>query len=326
MNDPYRTLGVAKDADQATIRKAFKKLAREYHPDRNPTPEAEARFKEISGAYDVVGDEDKRKLWDEFGEISLKPGFNADQARAYGAGMGGFGGGGFGGGFPGGVFVQEGGDLGDIFGELFGKGGGPRRRAPRAVKGEDIRTDIRVDLLTAIRGGETSLRVTRPLSTGQYETTTLRVRVPAGVEDGQTIRLRGRGGGSPTGGPAGDVLLTVHVIPHPLLRREGQDLELEVPLTLSEAVLGGKIEVSTPSGRFNVKVPAGAQSGQRMRLRGKGLPAEQGEAAGDLYLVLRPTPPRSEDPELAELAQALDRFYDEDVRAGLNFPDPPGEA
>ncbi|MCB9745650.1 MAG: J domain-containing protein [Alphaproteobacteria bacterium] len=324
MTDPYRTLGVSKDADQASIRKAFKQLAREYHPDRNPTPEAEARFKEISAAYDVLGDEEKRKLWDEFGEISLKPGFNAEQARAWGGGRGGgFPGGGFpGGGFPGGVFVQEGADFGDLFGDMFGRGAGRRPRARRAVKGEDIRADIQVDLLTAIRGGETSVRVTRPLSTGQLETNVLRVRIPKGVEDDQTIRLRGRGGGSPTGGPAGDVLLTVKVLPHPQLRRVGRDLELEVPITLSEAVLGGKIEVSTPSGRFNVRVPAGAQSGQRMRMRGKGVPGESGEAAGDLYLLLRPTPPRSDDPELAELAQQMDRFYTDDVRSGLSFPDP----
>lgn len=323
MTDPYRALGVARDADQATIRKAFKKLAREFHPDRNPTPAAEARFKEVSGAYEVLGDEEKRKLFDEFGEVSLKPGFNAEQARAWSRG------GGFpGGGFPGGGFGGGGVDFGDLFGDMFARGGGgggrgprgPRTRTRQMRKGEDIHADIRVDLLTALRGGETAVRVTRPLSTGQIETTVLKVRIPKGVEDGQTIRLRGQGGGSPSGGPAGDLRLTIQVTPHPLLRRDGKDLELDVPLTLSEAIKGARVSVNTPSGTFKVTVPPASPAGKRLRLRGKGAPDKSGGDPGDLYLVLRPTPPVSSDPELAELAEAMDRFYDGEVRSALSFP------
>ncbi|MCB9763150.1 MAG: DnaJ domain-containing protein [Alphaproteobacteria bacterium] len=316
MRNLYDVLGVPKDADQATIRKTFKKLARELHPDRNPEPEAEQRFKEVSAAYSVLGDDEKRKLYDEFGEVSLRPGFDAEQARRYGAG--GFPGGGFSAGGPG--FSFE-----DLFGDLFGRGGRGGRgnwRVQPMMRGQDIHATIAVDLMTALKGGETSIRVDKPNAYGGLESTVLRVKIPAGVDDGQTIRLRDMGGPGAGGGPAGDVLLEVNVRPHPRLRRDDQDLEIDVPITLHEAMAGARIEVPTPWGRYKVNVPAGSSSGSRLRLKGKGLPSRGSTPAGDLYLALRPTPPRTEAPEAIALAEQLDAFYDGDVRAELDFLEP----
>ena len=324
MRDLYEILGVPKTADQDTIKKAFKKLARENHPDKNPTKEAEARFKEANAANSVLGDEEKRKLYDEFGEISLRPGFNAEQARAYGR-MGGGGGGG-GQGFPGfgGQGFSEGFSFEDLFGDIYGGGGRGargRRGAPQSRRGADMRTEIEVELLTALRGGEISLRVSRPTSApGEYgdEITTLKVQVPEGVDDGQVIRLRGKGHPGGGGGPPGDVLLEVKVLPHPLLRRKDRDLELDVPITIGEAVNGGKITVPTPWGAVNVNVPPMCRNGSRLRLRGKGVHGA-GKDPGDLTLVLRPTPPSTPSDRARELAASFDELYDKDVRADLGF-------
>ena len=371
MRNLYDVLGVAKDADPATIRKSFKKLARENHPDLNKDPKATERFKEINAAYEVLGDDSKRALYDEFGEVSLRPGFNAAQARAYkGAGMGGGMGGGFGG-------MGDGFGFEDLFGALFrggaGMGGGRARRGPQP--GADIEGALNISLLDAVRGSNETYTFRRPgrcgtcngdggtgrqtcascggqgrvrLSQGGFQnmnvpcdacgglgatytsecgscggtgrtqvTEQLRVKIPAGVTAGQVIRLRGKGGDGQQGGPAGDLLLTVEILPHPLLKREGDDLLLEVPLTIAEAMRGGKIEVPTPDGPLRVTVPAGATSGQRLRLRGKGVPAAGGR--GDLYLVLRPAAPTRSDPESLRLADALDAFYDGDVRKELRL-------
>lgn len=375
MRDLYEVLGVPKDADQASIRKSFKKLAREFHPDLNKDPKAADRFKEVSAAYEVLGDEGKRSLYDEFGEVSLKPGFDADQARRYKSqfrggpsGPGGFGG------FGGGVDIEE------ILGSFFG-GGGPRgpsggfgggRAGPAA--GADIESNLRISLLDVIKGRTETITVRRPgrcgtcngeggtgkatcmrcggmghtrmgpgfgnfqvpcddcggsgttfaqecvrcAGTGRTMTTeNLKVHIPPGVAEGQVIRLRGKGGEGQRGGPAGDLLLAVEIAPHPLLERDGSDLILEVPLTIAEAMRGGRIEVPTPDGPVRVNVPAGATSGQRLRLRGKGVPTAGGR--GDLYLVLRPTPPARKDAEAIKLAEALDPLYDRDVRADLKL-------
>lgn len=372
MQNLYTILGVPRDADQATIKKAFQRLAKKFHPDVNKEKAAEETFKKITAAYEVLGDEQKRALYDEFGEDSLRAGFNPDQARAFKnfRGAPGGDGGGFGG------FRFE-----DLFGNLggggfggFGGGGFGGDAGPRgARRGADLETESFVPLLDAIRGSTVNLEVTRPGActschgeggTGRkpcpvcagrgrrevrqfglnavtrcdecagegsvYErecatcggtgrtraTRTLSVRIPPGVTDGQVLRLKGKGGEGANGGPPGDLLLTVRVGEHPLLRRDGLDLELEVPITLTEALAGGSIEVPTPAGgRARVRVPPGSQNGQRLRLAGKGIQAA--ERAGDLYLVLRPMLPGAADPEALRLAAELDRRREGDVRAAL---------
>lgn len=366
MKDLYSVLGVAKDADPSTIKKAFKTLARKWHPDVNKAPEAEPRFKEISAAYEVLGDEQKRALYDEFGEASLQSGFDADRARAF-KNMGGFGGGPNGGGFPG--FGGRGGgvDLGDLFGNLFTQGEGfGGRGGPR--QGADIEGRVSIPFLDAVRGGEVPVGINRPAHCGAcngeggtgkracptcqgrgrrrmgnfmiqceecggggsvYATEcgtcggtgrvrdqrTINVRIPAGVDTGKVVRLRGQGGEGQAGGPPGDLLLTIEVHSHAWLRRNGRDLEMDLPITLAEALGGASIEVPTPTGRVRVKVPAGSGNGRRMRIGGKGVQDPHG--AGDLYLILRPQLPPATGPEAVELARQLDALNPTDVRAEL---------
>ncbi|MCO4747592.1 MAG: DnaJ domain-containing protein [Proteobacteria bacterium] len=294
MTDPYRALGVSRDADDDAIKKAFKKLAKKYHPDLNDSPEAEEKFKQANAAYAILGDADKRKAWDTFGEASTRPGFNADQARAWGAGGGGFGG--FGGG----------GDMSDILESLFGGGAG-RPRGPR--KGADLRVRLQVDPMLAIRGGETTVRIGRPDGTSDN----LKVRIPAGVSDGGKLRLRGQGHPPPGGGPCGDLIVILQIPDHPLLKRVDDNLELEVPITVGEAVRGGSITVPTPTGDVKVTVPAGITASKRLRLRGRGVQTKQ---PGDLYLSLRIVLPDAEAEGVAEAAEMLEGAY-EDVRGKL---------
>lgn len=306
MNDPYRTLGVSRSATQDEIRKAFKKLARKYHPDVNKDPDAEDRFKAVNNAYAAVGDSEKRKLWDEFGEASTKPGFDAARARQF-RGFGGGGGGGRPGAGPGGMhFDFGGGDADDLLSSLFGGGAG--RRGPR--KGRDQRATFTLDFMDAVLGGEKEITVPRPGSPSD----SLKVRIPAGVKDGGRLKLKGRGLPPPGGGTCGDLHLELTVRPHPWLRRRGEaDLELDLPITILEAMKGASISVPTPTGDVKVTIPAGARPGQLLRLKGRGVQKRSG--AGHLYLVLRPTPPVSDDPEVLAAAERLEAAYETDVRA-----------
>ncbi len=311
MRDPYAVLGVSRSASQDEIRKAFKKLARKHHPDLNKDPGADERFKEINQAHEAIGDEEKRKLWDEFGEASTKPGFDAAKARAWKQAGGGFPGGGFpGGGFPGG-----GGGFGgfeDILGQMFGGGrGGPR--GPVRRKGADIEGSIRVDLMALISGEPQDVTLSGPGGAP----TTLKVRIPAGLRDGGTMRLRGKGQPGMNGGPAGDLHLTIHVKPHAVLRPKGEDdLEMDLPIRIDEAMTGARVEVPTPDGPVRVRVPPGTTGGQKLRIKSRGLRRRDG-ARGHLYLVLRPTLPETDDPRAAELAAELSGFYAQDPRAAL---------
>lgn len=305
MKDLYEVLGVSKNASQAEIKKAYRELTRKYHPDRNPgDKQAEERFKEVSTAYEVLGDEEKRKLYDEFGEISLTQGFDPERARAYkqarqgfGAGPGsGYGGGGFSG-FDFGDFGQaRETSFDDLLSRLFGggrvrvedfgpAGAGGRRTIRR--RGRDIAGEIHVDFMDALRGTTVALRVEG--SDGKAKT--LDVKVPPGIDDGAKLRLRGQGG---PGDPPGDILLTVHVRPHPFLERDGKNLHMDLPVTALEAYRGGPIDVPTPWGEVTLKLPAGSQGGQTLRLRGKGVHAKDGD--GDLLvtLVIRMPPPGDE--------------------------------
>lgn len=323
--DFYSVLGVSKDADAGTIKKAYRKLARDLHPDKNPGDKsAEARFKQVNQAYDAIGDEKKRKLYDEFGEEALREGFDAEKARAYkqwqaraGSG-GGFGGGRAysGGGFPGGVNLEDlfsgavpGGSTGgegDPFADLFGRAS--RRRGP--VKGRDYEQDLTIDFTSAVKG--TSLQLRNPSSPEPVT-----VRIPPGAEEGSRVRIKGQGAASPNGGPNGDLILNIHVEPHVLFTREGDDLTLEVPIKTSEAIKGAKVTVPTFDGDVSVKVPPGTSSGTTLRVRGKGV-HRKGREPGDLYVRFMVHVPKSHSPELMKLADEIAKFETEDVRAALH--------
>ncbi len=267
--DLYDVLGVSRDASNDDIRKAYRKLAKKYHPDMNPgDKKAEEKFKEITAAHEVLGDAKKRKLYDEFGPDSLRTGFDektADQYRQWRQH----------GGRPGqevpfdlGDFetVNVGGvgnfDFGSIFGDLFGGGmRGRRRGAPAAVRGRDAEAELQVDLRDAVLGAERDLHV---------DARTLRVKIPAGVTDGSRIRLAGQGGEGANGARAGDLYLIVRLVPHPGLRREGRDLYLDLPLTIPEAATGAEVLIPTFEGQVQLKIPPEPSRGGSFGFAGGG--------------------------------------------------------
>ena len=300
--DPYKVLGVARDDSQDAIKKAYRKLARKLHPDRGGDPE---KLKRVNAAYHMVGDAKKRALYDEFGTEAFRPGFDAKAARSFRN----FGGG-IGSGFGGGHGASF--DFEDIM-NMFVGGQGRRRRAPRGPRrGQDVRAHLDVSLGEALTGGE------RKLTIGEGSTVT--VRIPKGVRPGQSLRLSKKGLPGVDGGPAGDLYLELTIAEHPLVRVDRDDLEMDLPLTFAESIRGGSITAPTPTGTVNVKIPPCAEAGTRMRLRGRGMPkGGTGTRAGDLYLILRPTPPCSGADGLNEVADALDAAYPDDVRKDLDF-------
>ena len=307
MMNPYSVLGVSRDADEESIKKAYKRLARKYHPDVSKEPDADERFKEVNAAFDILKDPEKKRMYDTFGTTEGPP-------PGFGGGGPGFGPGGPGGPFGGGFeshFEGGGVDLEDVLSSMFGAGGPGFGR--RTARGRDQRTTLDLDPMLAITGGETTVVVAR----GGGQRDTLRVRIPAGVEDGKSLRLRGQGAPPPGGGPAGDLLITLRIPEHPLLRRRGRDLELDVPITVGEAVNGAEVVVPTPTGDVRVRVPAGASNGQKLRLRGRGVQADEGK--GDLYLILRPELPPVEGEGARAAIDALEQLYPGPVRAGLEL-------
>lgn len=308
--DAYQILGVARSASDAEIKKAYRKLAKELHPDRNPGDAgAEERFKDVSHAYDILSDAGKRKLYDEFGEAGLREGFDPEAYRQYQAWQSGGGASGARGGFsfadlfgdgPGG---GVGFDLGDLFGGGAGRAGGSVfRGAPR--RGRDIASTVRLEFTEAFHGCERELALRGPDGAERR----LRARIPAGVVDGGKIRLRGQGEGS--GDARGDLVLTVRVTPHPFFRREGPDLHLDLPVTPAEAFKGAKVKVPTPTGPVSVRIPPRSTSGAKLRVRGKG-PVKKGTASGDLIVHLRvhvaPVVGEHAD-RVADLLEELDRL------------------
>jgi len=269
--DPYEVLGVARTATADQIREAHRKLAKKFHPDLNKTTEAAAKFKEVQEAYDLLSDDAKRKQYDRFGHA--------------GPSMGGGAGGGPGAGFGGWGNVDAS-TFEEIFGDFMGGGrrAGGARRGARA--GQDLESEITVDFITAARGG------TRHVSLeGGNGTAGMDVRIPAGVESGGSLRLRGKGAPGAGGGPAGDLVLHITVAPHPWFRREGIDILVDMPISIAECALGTTVEVPLLEGSATLRVPPGTGSGKRLRLRGQGVQSKSG--TGDLYAVIRVDGPAS---------------------------------
>jgi molecular chaperone DnaJ len=387
-DDYYQILDVPRTASAEDIKKAFRKQARQHHPDVNPgNKAAEERFKQINTAFEVLGDPKKRKLYDEFGEDAAKLGFDEKKAEAYRAYRSGRAGGVGAGGIPfSGAGVDF--DLGDLFGDLFGRAGAGgagfdineilgRRAGARggAERGETLTAQVTLSLAEAITGTERTLSLERPgrcqrcngrgesgasgpcptcKGTGRTrrnagmpfagacptcngtgraaepcpqcegtgvteETTRLTVKIPAGVQTGSKVRLSGQGAAGPHGGPPGDLYIETQVAEHPLVRREGDDLYMDFPLTVPEAMLGAEVKVPTFQGELTVKVPPGSQSGRKMRLKGRGAPSLRGGAPGDMYLVLQVKVPEAANPEVKAAAERLAHAYPEDVRRELKL-------
>jgi molecular chaperone DnaJ len=365
--DLYSILGVPRAADAEVIKKSYRKLARKHHPDVNPgSKEAEAKFKEISDAYDVLGDPTKRKLYDEFGSAGVQAGFNPDAARQYrryqetrsgaetNSGFGGYS------------------RFEDIFGDIF-TGAGDGMQQP----GMDVESELEIDLLDAIRGMATTVALQRPQTcsecngrgadmrsgkecpdcggrgqirikgpvafsrtcprcggvgridvracpkcggAGQTMTTErLSVRIPPGVDTGSRVRVAGKGSAGSGGGESGDLYIRIKVRPHSLLERKGDDLYLEVPISVPEAISGGPITVPTPATSVQVQVPAGSQSGRLLRVRGHGVPHLKGDGKGDLYLRLMIHVPEPADDTVRTAASQLQPAYRDNLRDGLKL-------
>lgn len=298
--DYYQSLGVSRDATSEDIQKAYRRLARKYHPDVNPDDAtAKKKFQEIQKAYEVLNDDEKRQLYDRYGSAFETMGAGGPQS----AGPGGasfnqmdfeqlFGGGGGGGANP----------FADIFSQFAGGGGaGPRSRPrTRPTRGSDVQYTLTVPFQTAIQGGEAQLSVKRP--SGKLETIT--VKIPEGIESGKTIRLRGQGNASQTGGPAGDLLIKVNVASHPHFQRRGDDLEIHLPVTLAEATFGARIDVPTPRGEITLTVPPETSSGKRLRIKGHGV--KNRTATGDLYVEIHIVLPKDMDEATKKLVQQID--------------------
>jgi curved DNA-binding protein len=314
--DFYKILGVSREASPQEIKKAYRQLAKELHPDRNPDDkESEERFKDVSAAYAVVSDVEKRKLYDQFGEMGLREGFDPEAYQAATQGAGGFGGFDFGdifGGAARGGRGQAGRHVEFDFEDLFGgrsPGRGAYVRAPQ--RGADIGSEVTIDFRDAVLG------CTRELSLRSAEgERTLKVRIPAGVRNDGKIRLRGQGGLGAHGGPAGDLVLKVKVRKHPYFSMRGKQLHVRVPVTPLEAYAGTKVTVPTPEGSVQLSVPAGSQNGSKLRLRGKGI-QQKNKPKGDLIAHLEIVMPAGQSDEVEEALKTVEEAFDADPREGL---------
>lgn len=313
MADLYDELGVSRTATTEEIKKAYKKLAAKLHPDKNPgDKKAEARFKAVNRAHQVLADDSKRKLYDEFGEDGLREGFDPDLLRRARRGGGA---GGRARGRSATFDVEEllrqragrggNGGFGDLFGDLFGGGAA---RGP--MGGSDVASEVTVDFVSAIRGATLELRL-------QDGSEPIQVRVPPGAGEGDRIRLKGHGAPGLGGGASGDLVVTIHVSPHPRFERDGLDLSVEVPITIGEAWNGAKIRIPTPEGEVSLVVPARARSGQRVRLKGKGV-RRKGQV-GDLYVRFLVQLPAGQGEALDRAIETLEGAWSGDVRAELRL-------
>ncbi len=298
-DNPYEILGVAKDASADAIRKAYRKLAKKLHPDINPGDKAaEDSFKAVQVAYDLLKDPEKRARFDR-GEIDASGQERARQQYSYrdfadaGADHP----------YHSAAGYADMGEMGGVFSDLF-RGRGRQRGGAVHMRGRDVRYQFTVDFLDAVNG--TKSRITMP------DGKALDLAIPPGLPDGQTLRLKGKGEPGLGDAPAGDALVEVHVRPHGLFRRDGDNIEIDLPVSLGEAVLGGKIKVPTPDGPVTMSVPKEANSGQRLRLRGKGVPKGKGGGRGDLFVTLTIKLPDRIDDELRDLIErwSKDHAYD----------------
>ncbi len=297
--NPYTTLGIKKGASEDEIRTAYRKLARKFHPDVNPGDRsAEERFKTIASAYEVLSDKDKRSAYDEFGDDGLKTGFDPEQARAYNqwkdrrqeSGR---------------PFSNEYVNLEDLFGG--GGFGGPTYGPQR---GQDIYAVAELDLAQVVLGTEVSLQIP-----GNSKPT--RIRIPAGAETGSQIRLRGRGGPGVAKGPRGDLVIETRVRPHPIVSRDGLNLTLALPITLSEAYKGAVVDVPTFAGSVKLTIPPQSQNGQKLRLRNKGISRKKKQ--GHMYVKLEVTMPDKASPEFSKRIEQSDALYSHPVRSDLRL-------
>ncbi len=304
-DDPYQILGVAKDAAQAEIKKAYRKLVKDLHPDLHPGDRArEDRFKKVSAAYDLLGDPEKRRRFDA-GEIDAS-GQERPERQFYRQHAGAD---------PRGRYHSTAGygdfeDMSDIFADLFRGGARPSGGGGGfAARGADLRYHLEVDFMDAARGAKRAV----PLPDGGA----IDLTIPAGLRDGQTLRLRGKGQPGLGGGAAGDAYVEIGVRPHPLFTRDGNDIELELPIRFDEAVLGARIEVPTIAGRVKMSIPKGASSGRRLRLKGQGIKPAKGEA-GDQYVRLKIVLPEHVGDEMEAIAESWRQAAgDDDPRAKL---------
>ena len=303
--DPYSVLGVKKEASEAEIRSAYRKLAKQFHPDLNPgNKEAENRFKEISGAYDLLSDKEKRGKFDR-GEIDAEgqPVQERQWYRPHAEGA------------DGARYASSAGfeDLGDLFSDLFreraagARGAGGGRRSEMQFPGEDVSYTLPVEFLEAARGAKK--RVT--MADGKV----LDISIPEGIKDRQTLRLKGQGQPGYNGGPHGDAYVELHIQPHAFFERKDGDVHLELPVTLGEAVLGGKIAVPTVHGPVSMTVPAGSNTGTTLRLKGRGI--KSGGAEGDQYVKLKVMLPDKPDAELESFVRDWQKKHPYDPRAAM---------
>ncbi len=306
-SDPYEALGLKKTATDAEIKKAYRKIAREYHPDLHPGDKAaEEKFKAASAAYDLLKDPEMRARFDR-GEIDATGAERPERRfyREYAEHPGH--------GYHSAHGFEDFGDVSDIFAEILrqrARGGAhPGGGAGFSAPGPDMRYALEVDFLDAVRGGRK--RITLP--TGEV----LDVTLPEGTADGQTIRLRGKGGEGIGGGPRGDAYVTISVRPHPLFRREGDDIVITLPITIDEAVLGAKVKTPTISGPVNLTIPRGASSGQVLRLRGRGVRRRGQKKPGDQRVELRIVMPDRIDDELADFMREWRKTHGYDPRKGM---------
>ena len=335
--DFYKILGVERKADEKEIKKAYRRLARQHHPDINPNDAgAEAKFKEINEAFQVLSDKEKRALYDQFGDDFDKV---PAGAQNYAGGAGGpnlsdyFGGRGDNAGGAGGVRFENIEFEGDLFESFFGgtrgagesRGAGTRGRAGDFFggrkrgpqRGSDVEQPITISLGESIRGTQRTLQLTIAGADGRQQARNVTLKIPAGVAEGARVRAANQGADGSNGGARGDLFLKVRIEPHPFWKREGDNLLCEIPVTFGEAALGTSIQIPATNGNIGLKIPAGTQGGQTFRLSGRGVPHLKGEGSGDLFVKIKIAVPKDASPRERAIIEELGSLRSEDVRANL---------